>query len=46
MEFLMDHTNFFLSGFSTGYFYVNIFALGRSVSLFFCHASAKLVPKH
>ena len=35
-----------LSGFSTGYFHVKIFALGRSVSLFFCHANAKLAPKH
>ena len=39
---------FFLSGFSTGYFHVKIFALGRSVSLifFFYHADAKLAPKH
>ena len=36
-----------LSGFSTGYFHVKIFALGRSVSLiFFFNANAKLAPKH
>ena len=36
-----------LSGFSTGYFHVKIFTLGRSVSLsFFCLANAKLATKH
>ena len=35
-----------LSAFSIDYFYVKIFALGRSVSLFFGHANAKLAPKH
>ena len=35
---------FFLSGFSTGYFHVKIFALGRSVSLIFFFI--KLAPKH
>ena len=35
-----------LSGFSSDYLYVKIFALGRSVSLIFCHANAKLALKH
>ena len=37
-----------LNGFSTDFFYVKIFALGRGVSLFiyfFCHAKAKLAQK-
>ena len=34
------------SGFSTYYLYVKILVLGRSVSLIFCHANAKLAPKH
>ena len=28
------------------FFYFKISALGRSVSLFFCHANAKLAPRH
>ena len=35
-----------MSGFSTNYLRVKILALGRSVSLIFCHANAKLSRKH
>ena len=35
-----------LIGFSTDFLYVEIFALGRGVYSFFCHANAKLPPKH
>ena len=37
----MVHSNCF-----ERFFYVKISALGRSVSLFFCHANAKLAPRH
>ena len=40
-EFLLDHTNF-LSGFSDWLFFCQNFWAG----LFFCHANAKLPPKH
>ena len=35
-----------LSGFSIDYLYIKILALSRIVSLIFCHANAKLAPKH
>ena len=35
-----------LIGFSTDFLYVEIFALGRGVYLFFCNANAKLPAKH
>ena len=40
----MDDTNHFERFFD--YFNVKLFALGRSVPLFFCHVNAKLPPKH
>ena len=40
-EFLLDHINF-LSGFSDWLFFCQNFCAG----LFFCHANAKLPPKH
>ena len=45
MEFSLDHTNYFERFFDLLYLCQN-FALGRSVSLFFCHANAKLAPEH
>ena len=41
MELLLDRTTY-LIGFSTDFVCVKSFALGRGVSSFFCHASAKL----